>query len=388
MHTAVREGNFTPATVENSANRERRQSRLFRIVGGIALATAVITSMTSMHESSPEPMEAAPTIAETPAVAPPQEYIPQPDIHGEQIVIPGQADPNVYKESNDSFYLSGTGEDTRTLAVYHSSSLRDFTQVETYNPSALDQNHDYCNLWAPDITKNKDGKLEIFFTAEQMAEGQSCKYTHNRPRIYHATSSGHDTHFGPPQRIDNDGCLPESCNNIDPEVVHDKDGDTWLFYTWFGRGQNVISALDMDNPSHHHTVAVPVYNTDGAVNEAPDVFEKDGKFYMLYSRNSFDADYGLSYIEADSIDNLTRAKQQSHILTSMIWDTHGRPIVNSGHSSVVERNGKYYVFYHKGTFDNDGEFLGRSTYVQQIHFENDGAIKQLDIAVPSQSPAS
>jgi hypothetical protein len=75
---------------------------------------------------------------------------------------------------------------------------------------------------------------------------------------------------------------------------------------------------------------------------------------MLYSRNFFDADYGLSYIQADSIADLTRARQQSLVLTSMIRGAGGRPIENRGHSSVVERNGKYYIFYHKGSFDSNG----------------------------------
>jgi GH43 family beta-xylosidase len=163
--------------------------------------------------------------------------------------------------------------------------------------------------------------------------------------------------------------------------VYDKDGRRLLRYVFFGGGYNAISEVDIDDTSHSHIVAMPTY-TDGTINEAPDVFERNGKYYMLYSRNFFDADYGLSYIQADSIADLTRARQQSQVLSSMIRSASGRPIVNSGHSSVVERNGKRYAFYHKGLFGSDGELEGRSTYMQQLHFDNSGAIKPLDITVP------
>jgi GH43 family beta-xylosidase len=380
MHSASREGESSWGAIEKSADKARRRSRLVRIVGSFALAAAVVTCTTSFSDHAPKAIDHLPSTY-APFLTPPRMHIPPPNVYGEQMVESGLADPNVYKQSNNSFYLSGTGKDTHTIPIYHSTNLRDFSPVDAYDPSALDPNSDYCNLWAPDITQDRGGKLQIFFTAERMAEGQSCENTNNHPRIYYATSNGNDTHFGSAHRIDNDGCLPESCNNIDPEIVQDRGGRRLLRYAWFGRGQNVISEIDIDNPSRSRVVAMPTY-TDGTINEAPDVFERNGKDYMLYSRNFFDADYGLSYIQADSIADLTRARQQSLVLTSMIRGAGGRPIENRGHSSVVERNGKYYIFYHKGSFDSNGELEGRSTNMQQLHFDDHGTIKPLDVTVP------
>jgi hypothetical protein len=209
MHTAFLEGKSSRGVIEKSADKEKRRSRLVPIVGWSAMAMSVAICTTSFSEpvpkSSTEHVDYSFTAdsftADAKFFTPPRIHVPPPDIYGEQMVELGLADPSVYKESNNSFYLSGTGKDTHTIPIYHSSNLRDFSPVDSYDPSALDPNSDYCNLWAPDITKNKDGKLQIFFTAERMAEGQSCENTNNKPRIYYATSNGNDTHFGSTHRM-------------------------------------------------------------------------------------------------------------------------------------------------------------------------------------------
>ena len=171
-------------------------------------------------------------------------------------------------------------------------------------------------------------------------------------------------------------CPPEGCSNalrIDPEIAKAKNGDKWLFYNWFGLGQNVIAAVNLDNPSQRHNVAIPSFR-DNSINEAPDVFMRNDKYYMLYSRDWFNANYGLSYISADTIASLTREHQPSHEISTVERKSDGQLHANIGHSSVVNRNDQYYVFYHKGTFNNKGKLADRSTYMQELQFENDKII--------------
>ena len=50
---------------------------------------------------------------------------------------------------------------------------------------------------------------------------------------------------------------------------------------------------------------------------------------------------------------------------------------NAGHSSVIEHEGEYYLFYHIGWF-RDGAFdHPRDTYVCRLRFKADGAIYRI-----------
>ena len=351
-----------------------------RAVGMVALYSTLVASGSTTEQ---QPYEIPSVNTDETAVAIQPTYEPEPQIVGETLIMPKVADPDVYKENNNSFFLSGTNKlDTDIIPIYHSSNLVEFQKINEYDPDLVDPNNDYCHLWAPTITHD-DGKYQMFFTTRQTQKGQDCDGSSNEQAIFYAESDTDDMNFGPPQPI-NTGqdtprthtrqyCPPRGCSNalrIDPEIARSKNGDKWLFYNWFGLGQNVIAAVNLDNPSQRHTVAMPGYG-DNSINEAPDVFERNGKYYMIYSRDWFNANYGLSYISADSIAKLTRQHQSSHEISTVERRDNGQLHKNIGHSSVVKRNDKYFVFYHKGTFNENGKLTDRSTYAQELHFEND-----------------
>ena len=365
--------------LEQSKAVEAFRRTTISMVGTVALFATMGSSVSTTERQPDESLAVdVTTVAEQPI------NNPEPQIFGETLIIPKIADPDVYKDSNDSFFLSGTNkQDTNIIPIYHSDNLTDFEKVSEYNPDLLDPNNDYCNLWAPTITRSDEGKYQMFFTTKQIRKEQDCDKSKNEQAIFYAESDTSDMNFGPPRQINTEQrgprtytkrhCPPEGCSNalrIDPEITRDKNGDKWLFYTWFGLGQNVIAAVDLDNPSQRHNVAIPRQG-DNSINEAPDVFERNGKYYMLYSRNLFNGNYGLSYISADNIRDLTRERQFSYEISKAERRSNGRLHENLGHSSVVKLNDKYYVFYHKGTFNDKGKLIDRSTYVQELRFEND-----------------
>lgn len=367
------------------------RASMSKVAGAVAVSLSVASCGMAASESSNQNVVHEKNIQPVPSM---EENVPPPEIplpdSGSWSVMPGMADPNIVKLSDDSYYLSGTAEITSSIPIYHSEDLRSFTQANEYNPSEQDPRHDYCNLWAPSISKTPNGDNRILFTAKRTAEGQACQDSNSEQTIFYANAEGDGADFGPahlmeaehnlPRGHTGKDCLADGCHNtlrIDPEMTTDKKGDRWLFYNWFGLGQNVISSVNIDNTSQRHEVAVPTPG-DGDINEAPDVFERDGQYYMVYSRNFYDSNYGLSYIQADDVSGLTRANSPSHKIADAEHTPDGRIASNIGHSSVVEKDGEYYMYHHKGEFDDNGNYTGRrSTYAQKLHFDAEGKIMPL-----------
>ena len=79
------------------------------------------------------------------------------------------ADPDVYKEHDDLFFLSGTGNGV-LLPIYESNDLKSFRFKRDYNPSAADPVYDYCFLWAPDLGKY-NGAYQLYFSAHRVPNG-------------------------------------------------------------------------------------------------------------------------------------------------------------------------------------------------------------------------
>ena len=98
--------------------------------------------------------------------------------------------------------------------------------------------------------------------------------------------------------------------------------------------------------------------------EAPFVFKRCGTYYLMYS-NGWSKDSTLVYATASSHEGP--------------WKRRGDVMQNQGcstsHGSVVEFNGKWYLFYHDRSLS--GSNCRRSAKWREISFDRTGAIKVL-----------
>lgn len=65
-----------------------------------------------------------------------------PDFYRRTLLVAGLADPDIYEEHDDAFYLVGTLS-TTTVPIFESADLVAFTHKQDYDPSAVDPEHDY-----------------------------------------------------------------------------------------------------------------------------------------------------------------------------------------------------------------------------------------------------
>ena len=171
------------------------------------------------------------------------------NFYARSLLVPGLADPDVYKENDDLFFLTGTG-DARTVPLYESNDLSSFGFKRGYDPSAADPTYDYCMIWAPDLGKY-NGVYTLYFSAQRVPNGTACPASGQDVTTFVASAPDLNLVFGAPQPINpntthprttiGSACTAQGCNRnirIDSATFNDTSG-RWLFYVWFDRGNNI-----------------------------------------------------------------------------------------------------------------------------------------------------
>ncbi|WP_239469982.1 family 43 glycosylhydrolase [Archangium violaceum] len=312
------------------------------------------------------------------------------NFYSRSLLVPGMADPDVYKENDDLFFLSGTG-DGRTLPIYETNDLSSFRLKRSYDASAADPTYDYCMLWAPDLGKY-NGVYYLYFSAQRVPNGMACPATGQDVTTFVASAPDLNLNFGAPQPINpnttyprttiGSACTPQGCNRnirIDSATFNDTSG-RWLFYVWFDRGNN-ISSFNLAAPGTVYNHTGPALYTlpanEEGINEAPELLKRNGIYYLLFSSGWYNSQYAMNYIMADSLPALTRARAVRQLSQPMRNDA-GALIQTHGHNVVVDRRGEFFNIFHQGAFSPPGTFTSRSTYKQRIAFKPDGSMHSLN----------
>ena len=323
-------------------------------------------------------------------------------------------DPDAYNDRETGvIYLTGSG---RThIPIYRSKDGATFKRFRKISPSKIDPNFEYCSIWASDLTKRADGSFFLSFTADRSPEGVKCKgskYQDTPGTVYYMVASDDRlkfdfvTLFDPngtnmPRSKDGAGCYlrqsVDSCEQtirIDSNLFTDPDtGQEHMFYVWFWKGNN-ISSFPIANPTRvvRHVLASDPY--EEKIVEAPDVFKRGQYYYLVYSRGSYKHNYGISYLYGTDLDDLVKGKSKSYRLLDPVTKpgtavcdfgeknyTKSAVQENSGHSSTIEIDGEFYIYYHKGRFTygaNGCHKLDvRDAYRSKLHFLPNGEIEQL-----------
>lgn len=303
------------------------------------------------------------------------------------LLVRDLADPDVLELADGVWVLSGT-QGGLTLPLYRSTDLATFELLGRYDPSALDPEHDYCDLWAPDLSHLGDG-VQLYFSAHRVAEGSACPAAGQTVTTFQATALGADLDFGLPKLVNEgtsyprsriqSGCPADGCSRVIriDSSVYDDGGERWFYYVWFEGGNNIL-AFPMSDPSQVVHVTGPALFGDELapeeelINEGPDVFFRDGRYYLFFSGAFFDSQYAMYYVMAPTVAELTRARfVRRHSRAARA--ASGDLVESHGHNTVVEKDGVFYNVYHQGAFEG-GNLIRRDTYLRRIAFRDDGSL--------------
>jgi hypothetical protein len=332
------------------------------------------------------------------------------------------ADPTVFyvatgDTSSSYFIMAGTGADTRVIPLYRSTDGSNFSFWKNYDPSAQDFNYNYCHLWAPEINQKPDGTFILIFSGLRYSKNESCGSI-DGVTLFNAQALTFDLNFlspsvfypnplGGPQSYPKAGCIDgvtdrSHCENtlrIDSDFFVDPiTKKQWIYYVWFGFDQawNNISSFDSLESNTKFTNRRPANADEENIDEAPDVFYKAPYYYMIYSQGDFRNSYSLSYSYGKSLadlrqDSTTKTNPKRYpLLPAQFYPASGTncggysglPVRSAGgHSSTIEIDNKFYMYYHKTifTYDNLGchNFQYRDVYRTELNFLPDGRIKNL-----------
>ncbi len=237
-------------------------------------------------------------------------------------------------------------------------------------------------LWAPDCIE-VDGKYYLFFPARDK---------NGDFRLGIATS---DTPVGPFTPEEN---YIEGSYSIDPGLLKDDDGSVYVYYGGLWGGQLEKWQLGYSNPGEPDPeperaslgpmcakmnkdmktfattpVNIPILDENGDPIKAGDeerryfedpwMFKKDGKYYFSYSTGT--THYLVYAIGDNPMGPFTYA---GRIMEPVIgWTTH---------HSVVEIEGKWYLFYHDCELSN-GINHRRCVKYTELTFNEDGTIQTI-----------
>ncbi len=215
--------------------------------------------------------------------------------------------------------------------------------------------------WAGQVVE-RNGKFYYYVTLDDMRNG--------RHAIDVAVA---DNPLGPyiPARLDRDPLITDDMTpdshrlnaDIDPTVLIDDDSQAWIVW---GNGDFYIAPLEENMIELAGEVKhMGIRN----VSEGPWLFKRNGKYYNVYAADAPGVQpEQLAYSMADDINGPWK---YGGLLTGPA--KYGFTI----HPSVNEFNGKWYLFYHDGSYMQDGCPGGdcrRHVCVEPLNFDSEGRI--------------
>lgn len=284
-------------------------------------------------------------------------------------LLPGYfADPTI-KKFGDTYYIYATTDGIKLASgepqVWMSKDLTKWynQEMDIELPEGL------TNCWAPDVVHGKDGRYYYYMG--------NCQFGCN---IYGYVS---DTPTGPWKPLNNGeavipvGTSKEYLPALDAQFLVDDDGSLYNYFgTWCtsfqGMGWVKINEDDM------HTIEkegfIPIAQIPEAF-EAAYPIKKDSIYFLMYSSGDCRlSTYAVHYAWSRSPEGPWNYGQNCPILQT----TNDGSVDSPGHHSVLEKDGEYYIVYHRhdNPHSSGGEF--RQVCIDKLEFTSPYTIAKVN----------
>jgi len=287
------------------------------------------------------------------------------------IVPPGVyiADPSAKVWSDGRIYVYGSRDES---PFYYCSWRHDVLWSEDLRSWQIAEN----------VFASKGSGDEIPYS-DALLYAPDCAYKDGVYYLYYCLASFENTEgvatslspLGPFRkgRVMNASVLRE----IDPAVFIDDDGQA--YYVW-GQFSAKMAKLKPGMDEIDETTI-----RDGIVTEKEHFFHEGG---YLIKRN------GIYYFIYAHMGRANRPTCLGYAMASNVWgpyhyggviidNDHCDPAVWNNHGSIVQFNGKWYVFYHRSTHASN---TMRKACVEPITFNDDGTINEVEMTSQGAGP--
>ena len=216
-------------------------------------------------------------------------------------------------------------------------------------------------VWAPDVVQQPDGTFRYYYCRPcEVLVGESSSPVGPWRNVL-----GRDDAVLVPDRF------VHNAITLDPQLFRDEDGQEYLYFcTWgiykdFGCGVTKVNGTELGEKR-----LIP--NTElKDIFEAPFVFKRNGIYYFTYSSGScHDDTYRVQYATS-TVSPMGPFEYKGCILkTNNDQTVHG-----PGHHSILERDGKYYIVYHRHNLPRSVHGFNRQICIDEMQFDAQGNIQ-------------
>ncbi len=377
------------------------QRKNFVAITSIA-ASAIFLAACSKKEEAPAPAPAEPPKAEAPQGADPAQFLTQPLVT--EIYT---ADPSAHV-FNGRIYVypshdidSGIPSDDLgtqyAMKDYQVLSMDRIGGPVTVHPVALDiADVPWAGkqMWAPDAAE-KDGKYYLYFPVK------------DKEGVFGIGAAVGDKPEGPfkaqPERI-------KGSFSMDPAVFKDTDGKYYMYFggLWGGQLQHWKTGKHTpqddtqppdDQPALYPQIARMADNMVEFAEKPKDVkiLDENGKPLLSgdHDRRFFEASWVHKYKDNYYFSYSTG---DSHFIAYAMGKSPYGPFTWKGnilnpvlgwtnHHSIVEVDGKWYLFYHDAQLSNGVNHLRNVKQPIEIKYNDDGTIQPIDAYFGDDKPA-
>ena len=295
--------------------------------------------------------------------------------------IPGYfADPTIRK-FGDTYYLyattDGTGNGYGPAQVWVSKDFKNWKNTVMNWPTTE-------VVWAPDVVQQPDGSFRYYYCEPcNINIGESSSPIGPWKNIL----GKEDAVMVPDRYVHN-------VITLDPQLFRDDDGSEYLYFTTWGIYKGFGCGVAKLNPGYRHSCAVDarhwnenapfpiaadeffsekrlIPNTElKDIFEAPYVFKHHGVYYFTYSSGScHDHTYRVQYATS-TVGPMGPFEYKGCILeTNADQTVHG-----PGHHSIFEKDGKYYIVYHRHNLPRSVHGFNRQVCIDEMKFDSNGNI--------------
>lgn len=264
-------------------------------------------------------------------------------------------DPVMIKEDG-TYYLFCTG---RGIAVWSSPDRENWEREEPVFAEAPDWAQDVVpdfrnHIWAPDISYHH-GQYYLYYSISSFAKNTSA--------IGVATNKTLDP-SSPDFKWTDHGIVIESVpgrdmwNAIDPNIIADEEGSTWMTFGSFWEGLKLVRLSDdllsvQNGPEDWYTLVrrkrtfeLDERDPGDAAAEAPFIFKKDGYYYLFVS-------FDLCCRGDKSTYKMMVGRSKN--IKGPYLDRSGQSMYEGGGTIVLEGNADWYGVGHNSTYTFDGK---------------------------------
>jgi GH43 family beta-xylosidase len=278
----------------------------------------------------------------------------------------------------------------RALWVWKSPTLSGIDQgikVKVWEPPATGPNSK--QIWAPEL-HFINGKWYIYYAA---SNGKNARH-----RMFVLEAAGEDA-LGA-YKDKGQITSPDDKWAIDGTVLQKEDGG--LYFIWSGwpgarNGLQNLYIAPMNNPwtisGERVLLSTPTCKWEGWINEGPQVLERNGKIFVVYSANaSWTERYSLGLLTCNGSDVLNPeswTKAAEPVFKK--YSAKGQGVYCVGHCSFTQSpDGREDWLVYHGKDDRHKGWIGRSARAQKFGWNEDGTpdfgqplLADTPVAIPS-----